>query len=152
MAKLRIRHVRETLARLFYRYARVRVYRASEREGERRRGRRRESKKEAAKERARGQHYPAIKSLAVKKRITQWHCAVTVRNEYQRNTSRMLSLSLALALDLHGRRCVRTFPRVYIRVCTRRSGEGICTYDFATRGKVMTYCHRDIFIKRRERY
>lgn len=116
MAKLRIRHVRETLARLFYRYARVRVYRASEREGERRRGRRRERKKEAAKERARGQHYPAIKSLAVKKRITQWHCAVTVRNEYQRNTSRMLSLSLSrsrvrftrTALCAHIPACIHT--------------------------------------------
>lgn len=63
MAKLRIRHVRETLARLFYRYAYVPSV-SSERERDREGEWKKEGEEQKeAKERARGQHYPAIKSL-----------------------------------------------------------------------------------------
>lgn len=67
---------------------------------------------------------------------------------------RMCELSLSLSrVDLHGR-CLHSPPCLCVYM--ERGGGGVCartiSHEIATRGKVMTYCHRDVFIKRRERY
>lgn len=94
--------------------------------------------------------------VSVKKRITQWHCAVTVQRISTWYIACAISLSLS-RVDLHGRCLHVTHSSVCVCVCACVwKGRGVCartiSHEIATRGKVMTYCHRDIFIKRRERY